>query len=252
MKKPQKSVIQISTPARSRNYVWEEKVKYLPRNIEIVSIKDIEALPPKEKNSLFSRKDIEVGDVFIKDEITGQYLPIEDARDMMRERKDEAIDHVAGLLGASLIKRELLILDEKTKKVEYDGSGNYKLVKADVALSEDEREKVRHRYDYEQHAPGQYTRESYDEAVDYCVTHGLMNDPEFRRLLENRRPEHPNKLTRSTYSFELTRECESLMDIAIGLNVMKDVFKLSAGFHSSTKISRTIRLKVTFEFGELK
>lgn len=250
MKLPQKSVIQISTPARSRNYVWEENSKYLPRNLEIVSIDDIEALPIEKKHELFSRKDIEVGDVFVKDEIRGQYLPIEDARDMMRKSKDEAIDYVAGLLGASLIKRELLIVDEKIKKVEYDASGNYKVVKADVSLSKEDKEKERTRSEYEQKSPGQFTREGYDKAVEYCKTHGLINDPDFRRLLENRHPDHPNKLKSSVYSFELTRECESLMDIAMGLNVLKDVLKLSAGFHSSTEVSRTIKLKVTFEFGE--
>lgn len=247
--KPDALTIHVVSPEKSVNYKWEKGSDKLSRDLRIVSVDELRSLPKEVRSKYFQTYVFEEGMVFVLDKINERYYPIENANDELPQNKNRAIDNIAALLGAKSIKRE--IISRKSYKREFDASGNLKIIKfsADASYSTKYKEQEEKRYTGTKTFLGNYTKEGYEQALQYCKKTGLIHDPEIRRMLEDRDPTHPNHIISEEYEISLTNEVEQMTECAFSLKYLGGVFSLSGKVNESIENSNEMRISFKIEYG---
>lgn len=218
--------------------------------MSIKSIDELSALPIAIRNKYFQVPAFEEGMVLVLDRINGTYYPITTAKDILPQNKNRAIDHIAALLGAKSIVRE--VAKRQTSKRQFDASGNITIVKvsAESSYSKSEREQQEKRFTGKKTFPGNRTIEGYKQALEYCTQTGLIYDPEISRMLEDRNPNHPNPMLSEEYTVSLTNEVEQITEFAFSLKYLGGAFSLSGKVNESLENSYEMSLGLKIEYGE--
>lgn len=245
--KPEALTIHVVSPEKAVNYKWEKGSEKL-KNISILSVDELNALPVETRNKYFQTPVLEEGMVLILDRINNTYYPIATAKETLPQNKNRAIDHIAALLGAKSIKRE--IVTRQTSKRKFDASGNIQVVlfKADSNYSKQEKEMMEKKYTGQKSFAGTRTLDGYNQAVAYCKQTGLINDPGIYSMLEDRNPNHPNPILAEEYAISLTNEVEEITELAFNLTY-GTIFSLSGKINEALESSHEMTLSFNVEYG---
>lgn len=246
---PDALTIMVTSPEKSVNYRWEKESGKLSRDLQILSIDDLNSLPLDIRQKNFDVKHFSEGMVLVKDPINNRYIRAEEANEKLPKLKNDAIDHIVSLLGAKRIRRSVIQYDEE--KQELDASGNIKVFKmsASANYSSVEIEAKKKEFTREKRFSGNRSVEGYNQALEYCEKNGLIYDPEIRQILEDRAPSHPNPVTSDSYKITLTSESAKAMEAAFSLSYL-GCFSLSAAVKESISIKRMVIIEFEVEYGE--
>ena len=248
--KPDALTIHVVSPEKAVNYKWEKNSERLSKSLSIKSIDELNSLPVEIRRKYFQVPSFEEGMVLVLDRINDTYYPITSAKDILPQNKNRAIDHIAALLGAKSIVRE--IVTRQIAKRQFDASGNIRIlkVKAEGSFSEQEKILQEKKYTGKKTFPGNRTEEGYNLAMEYCTQTGLIYDPEIKRMLEDRNPNHPNPISTEEYTVSLTDEVEQLTEYAFSLKYLGGAFSLSAKVSESLENSYEMSLGLKIDYGD--
>ena len=244
------SVVCVASPEVARNYRWEADSQRLSAEVQVVSAEALDAMPEEWRMRNFGEREIGEGMVFVRDRVERRYVGAAHAQELISQSKNNAIDHVAALLGAVRVSREMTAVEERHRTVGAGGRLGYKMVNAAGRLSEGERLRLSMRYTREKRFSGVRTEESYREAVDYCEATGLIHDPEIRHMLADRAPGNVNPILSDSYEISLTSECDREMNAAFSLSLLRRVFGLSPEVEAAISSTRLITVRCTIEYGD--
>lgn len=241
-------VVHIVSPEHAVNYMWEKNSEKLPRNLEIISIDDVLALPSAYRNNYIAERNLEEGAILILDPIQKIYVPAREAHNKLSESKFNALMHIASLLGAKKVSVKVDTYECQTREIRANGEIGYRISSMSTSMTESEKNTVNKKFSREKTFSGTYSTKGYTEAKRFCEEKSLLTDPTIRQLLEDRRPDHPNPLKKDVYSFELSSSSESALDIAFKLNILGGVFRIEANLNESISKSRKLSISTLFEF----
>lgn len=246
--KPQKNVIHVTSDEKSRNYLWERDSDKVSKNIEIVSVDELQSLPFEARRKMFSVQDIEEGMVFVKDPFSSRYYLASEVADKLSDNKYNALSRIAMYLGAKRIVREIESVKTKSREFNSETGVTYKVVDVGLNIHSSSTEGYKKRYNKEEIFDGIATESGYQKAVEYCEKTGLIYDDSIQYLLEARNPKNDNKKRHEDIRTEITSECENSLDIAFSLNVLKGVFSLNAKCEHFMKMTDQVIVHSRIEF----
>ena len=242
-------VLHIVNPEKAINYKWEKDSDKLSSGLQIISIDEIANLPEDVRKSHFGNKLISENDVLIFEPYSQRYVPVTEAQQSYLDRKYEALSLIAGLLGASKISMKVKTIEMEKRVLTADGEITYKAVDISLGIEKEQFEKYTCQYNKcsEYPNPG-LTTVGYLKAERICKETSLIYDPEFKSLLDQRNPEHPNPIKKAVCNIELSRELNRHLDIAFNLNVLRGVFSLNASTKESISSSKKVIIETILEF----
>lgn len=246
--KPDKLTIHVVSPERAVNYKWEKNSEKLSKNLELISIDDLESLPVDIRDKYFDVKHFEEGMVLILDSINQRYYPAKTSIQEIPRNKDMAIDHIAALLGARKIVRSVVTVDVQKREFSADGSIRICSFNSNGSYTSSEKTKAEKQYAGTKSYVGNWSERGYNEALEYCKKTGLIYEPGIRQMLEDRKPGHPNPKLSEDYIVTLTNGVEEATEAAFSLNYIP-VFSLSANVKEVIETSRETTLKLRIEYG---
>jgi hypothetical protein len=239
-------VLHIVSPERAINYKWEENADKLPSGLQIISIDDYNSLPDSIKRNRFGN--VNLNDVLILEPYTKRYIAATQAEQESFNGKFDTLTKIARLLGATKVECKFESLEEKKRELNANGEISCRFVDVSVGYAEQHRKQYKSLYKKEKHYPGDYTLEGFKEAEKICKDTGLIYDPSFKDLLDQRNPNYPNPMKKETYHIELSREINDSFEIAFHLNILKGVFSLSAGMSESISSFKRLVIETNLEF----
>ena len=242
-------VLHIVSPEKSVNYKWEDNINRIPSGLQIISIDDYNSLPDIIKKSRFGVRNISEDAVLILEPYTRQYISATDAEQVFFDRKFDALSKIASLLGASKVSRKVESLQEEKRVLTAEGDISYRVVEISTNMKKENFERYRNRYEkIREYSCPSLTNEGYKEALRICEETGLIYDQDFKSLLDQRNPNHPNPMKKETYHIELSKELNESLEVAFHLNILKGVFTLNAGIQESISSSKRLVIETVMEF----
>ena len=246
---PHKLTIHVVAPEHAVNFKWEKGWDKVSKNLELKSIDELNSLSLSDREKYFGISSFEEGMVLILDPINKRYYNATSAVDEIPQNKNRAIDHIASLLGAKRIERKVVHYDLKKRELAVDGKLNVHAVSANASYKESEKMKTENRFSGIKEFKGNLTMDGYQKAKDYCEQTGLIHDPAIRRMLEDRNPNHPNRILKESYNVKLTDEVEGAMEAAFSLSYLK-CFSVSAKICEVISTERCTELSLEIEYGD--
>jgi len=196
--------------------------------------------------------DISIGDTLVRSPYDKEtYWHIEDYEDKVAREKASIILQIAQLLGANHYSYNSHLKSMEERCSEFNADGTYKVVDVSVDVKKKEEEIIKGAYtdaDDFPNAPERPSQEEFNEAMSLAKVSGLLGEPDVKALLKVCDPSKRNRLGQRKVIFSASTEANKALDIAFKLNVMKDVFKLNAGFHNSTKFVKSMQMTFIFTF----
>lgn len=245
---PHKNVIHVTSQEKSRNYKWESNAEKLKKGVEIVSIDSIEQMPIELKKQFFTGIEVEEGMVFIKEPIKGKYYLASEFADKSIQNLNDAIDHVAMLLGAIRITRKIESWKTVTRSLDGSVGGQYKCVEANVNSKKLKNEDYKRKYAEDRVFKGCNREIDYQKALKFCEEKGLMDNREIKKMLSSRNPEYANMELVNEVITEVTQNIDSLIDTAFSINELSGVFKLDASCKSAIQTSVRMIVSARIEY----
>lgn len=242
-------VLHIVSPEKAVNYKWEEDSNKLPSGLQIISIDDFNSLPETIKKKRFGVRNITENAVLIFEPYSQQYISATDAEQIFFDRKFDVLSQIASLLGAAKISRKVESYEEEKRVLTADGDISYKVVEVSSNMRKEHTERYRNRYEkIREYTSPRLTTSGFEEALKICEDTGLIYDQDFKALLDQRNPRHPNPIKREIYHIELSKELNESLEVAFHLNILKGVFSLNAGIKESISSSKRLVIETVMEF----
>lgn len=242
------NVICVASPEVALNYRWETGSEKLSPGVQVVSIENLDSLPEARRLELFGQREIEEGMVFVRDHIGNRYVTASRAQELISQSKNNAIDHVAALLGATRVSRQITAVEERRRSVGIRGKIKYRVVNTGASMTAADWLRLATRYTREKRFPGVRTNDSFREAVRYCEATGLIHDPEIRHMLADRAPWNPNPILSDSYEISLSSECGREFDAAFSIGFLRRVFNISPEVEASLSATRLLTVRCTVEY----
>lgn len=236
-------VIYVTTPEKSVNYKWRDNYEKLSPEIQVVSIDDIKNLDREVVDAK-----VRLGTILMKHPFMEKYIEIDQLEDEITKEKLNCLGLIAFHLGAREYENLFAFEEAQEAKIGADGQANYKFVDVGTKFNIQKSDVKTGKYWSQSTFEGNLlTEDSYALAVNKAKEYGLYYDKEVKFLLETRNPCYGNRLTSRKVKFELTRELNSLLDIAFNLKVAS-VFSLNANYNRVISERKKIVIETNFVF----
>jgi len=242
-------VLHVVSPEKAVNYKWEDNADKLPDNLQIISIDDYNSLADTTKKELFGLRNVSENSLLILEPYSHQYILPNEAEITFFDRKFNALSQIASLLGASKISMKVESYEETKRELSVNGDISYKAVDISATMNKAQMEHLKNKYEkIREYTSPRLTSEGFNEALRICEESGLIYDVNFKSLLAQRNPQHPNPMKKEILHIELSKELNESLDIAFHLNVLKGVFSLNAGVMNAISSSKRLMIETILEF----
>ena len=240
-----KDIIYVTSNERATNYKWEKTVDKLNPNVQIVSIDDIQEMGV----DIFDGKLPVLDTILVKHPfVPNKYIPIDRAEDAITKTKLNCLGIIVRLLGAKEYETKFMTEETGTCSIGAGGEIKYMFSGAQSNVSINESDSMTGKYYRHETFKGEFTEDTYKQAVVEAKRYGLYDDEDIIYLLKNRDPQFVNQIISQCVKFELTKELNNQLDIAFSLKV-SNIFNLSANYNQiiSKRKKIIIETKILFE-----
>ena len=222
------------------------------RNIAFLT-KDCASEWKKLRNiNLIGNKDFEYcknGTIFIKHPFfPNTYLELEDALDthQIMHEKLSCISTIIQSLGATKFSGKAQFIKEETVNIKNTSEINYKATKISAKVAKDKNDKLQQTLTLNETGSGQFSEDNYSKAKKLAEDYGLNNDIDIKTLLQKRDPANCNICKSFELNYELTKEINKTLDIAVDLII--NGIALKNNYESLIKKRETINYTMNIEF----
>lgn len=244
----QKPVVRVDTDEKSIRYKWEDEASKLNQNIGIVSIDEYNQVAKSESSDLILPRNVEVGSVLMRHPFCpNKYIPLEDAEMAIYKDKMFCMSSIALRLGL-VFDWNIELVEVCNREIKADGSIKIgPKIKMDSSFKSSEESKYKSLMSMYQNvrvnaSSNVSPQEEYEEAWRLAHQYGLDSDTEVRSLLEGRNPSNRYIIDSRTVSLELSREINTMYDIACNLQVLRKIFSFSANLQDKVSKKKTLKL----------
>lgn len=240
-----KDVLYVAEDELAFNYKWEKNYRHLNKQIQVISIDDIDHYRKEYEISALSG--IHTNMVLVRHPFKPKtYVDIcRDELDFFRE-KMECINHVASLLGATRVTWAVKSEVCEEKKLKMNADGSYKITSGKMEMSNEVKNKMNSTCEVGNTFDGNYNEESFREAQAYLEERRL-SDTDLHNLIELRRPTRINKVRSRKMKTEVSQELNASKEIALSLDCM-EVFKMSTTISQTIHRWRKVEMEYTIDF----
>lgn len=240
-----KDVLYVAEDELAINHKWEKNYSHLNKQIQVISIDDIDHYRKEYEISALSG--IHTNMVLVRHPFKPKtYVDIcRDELDFFRE-KMECINHVASLLGATRVTWAVKSEVCEEKKLKMNADGSYKITSGKMEMSNEEKNKMKSACEVGNTFDGNYNEESFREAQAYLEERRL-SDTDLHNLIELRRPTRINKVRSRKMKTEVSQELNASKEIALSLDCM-EVFKMSTTIRQTIHRWRKVEMEYTIDF----
>ena len=230
------TVILFEDDERSLNYKFEPFAKQL-KSTKVLSIEyDIDEF---SQFKLIGQKP-EIGSVYYRHPFKNNHYVNSNLTDFyFMTEKIEFIAHVVKLLGAKSFEASVSISDIEKIEISTNGSIKYKVIEVSVNHKEEETKKLTSKLSLKREfdIDDSFDRSAnYKIALDYLKKYNLSAENSIIGIIESRDPKIGNQSKHQELNTELTSEYNSILDFAVGLKVMGDVFNLNSAYNKQCQI----------------
>ena len=149
-------------------------------------------------------------------------------------------------LGASRVKGHAYVKDCKQRKMDENGKVSYKLIDANGSYQSVKNEQYESDYILEDSFSGEFSEESYNEAIAEAKQVGLYDDFDIKNLFDQRNPQKQNKMTGRKIKIEMTRELNESLDVAFSLKAAG--FGMDGSYKEILETQRNVLFELEIEF----
>lgn len=242
-----KEIIMVTEPEVVKSYKWEKDAQFLHPAVQVLSMEDIERLQEKHTD-LFGGKSVYPESVWMKHPFMhNQYIDINTAEDVLTKSKLNALGLIARHLGVKSFTTTFVTTQTEERKHDVNGDVKYKMIEAKTTVNLKKEDSSSNQYYRKEEYSGNFSEESYQEAIKLAKEYGLYNDEDIFYLIQQRNPQHLNMIKNQHVKVELARELNESLDVAFSLDACK-VFKLNANYQQTISIKKTVTLETDLVF----
>lgn len=251
-----KPVVRIDTPENA--YGWEIKphAEKISPNIQILSIdeyKDIE-----ESNLYMLPPRVSVGDIIVEHPFhPHQYIKMQDAEITYYQDWMELMSDISRLLGCVKFSWSVELKDGRTRTIDAGLNVSvpvYAALDASYKKSYEDELKTKLKVDSDIKPSKTLTKKGiiadYEKAKMRVEEYGLANDIQIRSLINSRSPYDQYRLSHKKVELEISRDINDYGDYAFSLNVLGDVFSMSADLKDAVSTRKKVILTFEMFFDE--
>lgn len=243
-----KKILRIENACLAENFLDREESEKVG-DVDVCSYED--ELPVLVEK-LCLPPDIYIGSTLIRSPYDKEiYWDIEDYEEKVTRAKAAMILQIAQLLGAKEYEYSSSLKSIQERSSEFNADGTYKVVSVSLEIKNQEKEAIAGKYSDKNifpNAPERPSQEDHQDALKLAKQTGLYGEPDINSLLKLCDPSKKNRLGTRIVEISASTESTKALDMAFGLNVMPDIFKLNAGFKRSTQYIKSIQMTFTFKF----
>lgn len=216
-------------------------------NAHFLSVDELNKLRESNKIQFLNVDKFEAGQVFIKHPfLPNTYMSIETSETTLFHIKMQCLSRIMQCLGATSVRGHAYVSETKQRNMDADGHVSYKVVDATGSLSTSQNEKYESDYVLEDTFSGDFTEESYAEALEEAKKVGLYNDFDIKNLLEQRNPNKKNEMKSRKVKIEMTRELNKSLDSAFALQA--EGFGMNGTYKEILETQRNVMFELNITF----
>lgn len=216
-------------------------------NAHFFSVDELTKLRDSNKIQFLNTDKFEAGQIFIKHPfLPDTYINIETSETTLFHIKMQCLSRIMQCLGATSVSGHAYVSETKQRNMDADGHISYKVVDATGSLSTSQNDKYESDYVLEDTFSGDFTEESYAEALNEAKKVGLYNDFDIKNLLEQRNPNKKNEMKSRKVKIEMTRELNKSLDAAFALQA--EGFEMNGNYKQILQTQRNVMFELNIKF----
>lgn len=242
-------VVHITNDELSRNWDLRKESRLISSKVQIISEDDI---PVIQSSSIYKlpKGQLYCGDILIKDPFEqNSYMKLDDnIAQRIRYKKYCKIREIAQKLGASGcdIKEASCTEEERIWDVNVGVNFNTISVHTNINNNESLSQKIGILVHNEFGGKCKISEKSFSAAKMLSQIYNLDDDDSIKSLINMRDPDQENPLFIDSFHFDMSSECNSLLDITFSLNAIN--FNLDANVKRTIRKRESIIIDVKFIF----
>lgn len=216
-------------------------------NVDFYTIEELNSLANENKIQIVNSRRFSAGQVFIKHPfVPNTYMDVEESENTLFHIKMQCLSRIMQCLGASHISGHAYVSETKKREIDVNGKISYKVVDIEGTVNKTKDEKYESDYSLEDTFAGEFSKESYEEALSEAKRVGLYDDFDVKNLLEQRNPEKQNKMLGRKVKIELNRELNENLDSAFELQAAG--FTMNGTYNDILETERKVMFELQIEF----
>jgi len=224
-----------------------KEMKAEMQKVEFLTIEELNSLANENKIQIVNSRRFSAGQVFIKHPfVPNTYMDVEESENTLFHIKMQCLSRIMQCLGASHISGHAYVSETKKREIDVNGKISYKIVDVEGTVNKTKDEKYESDYSLEDTFAGDFSNESYEEALSEAKRVGLYDDFDVKNLLEQRNPEKQNKMLGRKVKIELNRELNENLDSAFGLQAAG--FSMNGSYKDILETERKVMFELQIEF----
>ena len=242
-------VVHITNDELSRNWDLRKGSRLISNKVQIISEDDI---PVIQRSSIYMlpKGQLYCGDILIKDPFEQNcYMKLDDnIAQKIRYKKYCKIREIAQKLGASGCDIKDASCSEEERIWDVNVGVNYNTISAHTNINNNESLSQKIGIFVHNDFGGKYiiSQQSFTEAKMLSKKYNLDDDDSIKSLINMRNPDQENPLFTDSFHFDMSSECNSLLDITFSLNAIN--FNLDANVKRTIRKRENISIDVKFIF----
>ena len=224
-----------------------KEMKAEMQKVEFLTIEELNSLANDNKIQIVNSRRFSAGQIFIKHPfVPNTYMDVEESENTLFHIKMQCLSRIMQCLGASHISGHAYVSETKKREIDVNGKISYKIVDVEGTVNKTKDEKYESDYSLEDTFAGDFSNESYEEALSEAKRVGLYDDFDVKNLLEQRNPEKQNKMLGRKVKIELNRELNENLDSAFGLQAAG--FTMNGTYNDILETERKVMFELQIEF----
>jgi len=242
-------VVHITNDELSRNWDLRKESRLISSKVQIISEDDI---PVIQSSSIYKlpKGQLYCGDILIKDPFEqNSYMKLDDnIAQRIRYKKYCKIREIAQKLGASGCDIKEASCTEEERIWDVNVGVNFNTISAHTNINNNESlsQKIGILVHNEFGGKCKISEKSFSEAKILSQIYNLDDDDSIKSLINMRDPDQENPLFIDSFHFDMSSECNSLLDITFSLNAIN--FNLDANVKRTIRKRESIIIDVKFIF----
>lgn len=242
-------VVHITNDELSRNWDLRKESRLISSKVQIISEDDI---PVIQSSSIYKlpKGQLYCGDILIKDPFEqNSYMKLDDnIAQRIRYKKYCKIREIAQKLGASGCDIKEASCTEEERIWDVNVGVNFNTISAHTNINNNESlsQKIGILVHNEFGGKCKISEKSFSEAKMLSQIYNLDDDDSIKSLINMRDPDQENPLFIDSFHFDMSSECNSLLDITFSLNAIN--FNLDANVKRTIRKRESISIDVNFIF----
>ncbi len=242
-------VVHITNDELSRNWDLRKESRLISSKVQIISEDDI---PVIQSSSIYKlpKGQLYCGDILIKDPFEqNSYMKLDDnIAQRIRYKKYCKIREIAQKLGASGCDIKEASCTEEERIWDVNVGVNFNTISAHTNINNNESlsQKIGILVHNEFGGKCKISEKSFSEAKMLSQIYNLDDDDSIKSLINMRDPDQENPLFIDSFHFDMSSECNSLLDITFSLNAIN--FNLDANVKRTIRKRESIIIDVKFIF----